>query len=164
MPDLVRIGCGAGFAGDRADAALPIIAELARHSGPRFLIFEVLAERTLALCQLEKRGDPARGYSPALERIVVNTVAPALRAGIRIVSNVGAANPRAAAERIAAAARAAGFATARVAVVEGDDLTDGFSVDELRARESGSSILPSNLPIVAPNAYLCTETIAQPLP
>jgi hypothetical protein len=30
MPELVRIGCGAGFAGDRADAALPVIAELAK--------------------------------------------------------------------------------------------------------------------------------------
>ena len=62
MPELVRIGCGAGFAGDRDDASLPIIAELARHRGPRFLIFETLAERTLALCQLEKRYDPSRGY------------------------------------------------------------------------------------------------------
>jgi hypothetical protein len=42
MPKMVRIGCGAGFAGDRDDASLPIIADLARHRGPRFLIFEML--------------------------------------------------------------------------------------------------------------------------
>jgi hypothetical protein len=39
MQDLVRIGCAAGFAGDRSDASLPLIAELARHAGPRFLMF-----------------------------------------------------------------------------------------------------------------------------
>jgi len=38
MQQLVRIGCAAGFGGDRADAALPIIDELARHAGPRFLL------------------------------------------------------------------------------------------------------------------------------
>ena len=49
MRELVRIGCAAGFAGDRPDAALPIIAELANPGG--FLVFETLVERTLALCR-----------------------------------------------------------------------------------------------------------------
>ncbi len=52
MQGLIRLGCAAGFAGDRADAALAIIAELASHGGGGFLIFETLAERTLALCQI----------------------------------------------------------------------------------------------------------------
>ena len=163
MPELVRIGCGAGFAGDRDDAALPIIAELARHRGPRFLIFETLAERTLALCQLEKRGDPSRGYSPALERIVPKALGPALQAGIRIVSNFGAANPRAAADRISALARTSGFPRARIAVIEGDDLTDVFSLEELRARESDGAILAGNAAIAAANVYLGAEGIAQAL-
>jgi hypothetical protein len=128
------IGCGAGFAGDRDDAALPLIAELARFSGPRFLIFETLAERTLALCQLEKRNAPARGYSPALDRIIPNVLAPCLDAGIRIIGNFGGANPRAAAERVRMWARTFDFPLARIAVVEGDDLLDVFSLDELRAR------------------------------
>ena len=101
MQQLVRIGCAAGFAGDRADAALPIIGELASHRDPRFLMFETLAERTLALCQLEKRRDPARGYSPALERMLPGALGPCLENGIRIIGNFGAANPRAAGERIA---------------------------------------------------------------
>ena len=67
MQQLVRIGCAAGFAGDRADAALPIIGELASHRGPRFLMFETLAERTLALCQLENDAISPAAIS-ALER------------------------------------------------------------------------------------------------
>src|SRR5262245_5072690 len=148
MNDLVRIGCGAGFAGDRADAALPIIAALAKANGPRFLIYETLAERTLALCQLEKRRDPARGYSPALERMLPGALGPSLQNGIRIVGNFGGANPRAAAARVAGLARAAGFPRARIAVIEGDDLTETFSPPELAARETGGRLLAGNPALV----------------
>src|SRR5215831_14814847 len=130
MDPLARIGCGAGFAGDRADASAPVIAELARHAGPRFLMFETLAERTLALCQIERRRDPARGFSPALERLLPQALSPCLAAGIRIVGNFGGANPLTAGRRIVELARAAGFADARVAVIEGDDLGATFSSDE----------------------------------
>ena len=56
----VYIGCGAGFAGDRFDAAVPIVAALANVKGERFLIYEVLAERTLAIAQRLKRENPDR--------------------------------------------------------------------------------------------------------
>ena len=62
----VFIGAAAGFAGDRSDAGGPVVDALAAQSGPRFLMYETLAERTLALCQLERRQNPQRGYSPAL--------------------------------------------------------------------------------------------------
>jgi Acyclic terpene utilisation family protein AtuA len=163
MSQIVRIGCGAGFAGDRADAALPIIAELSRMRGPRFLIYETLAERTLALCQLDKRRDPAGGYSPALERMLPAALGPCLANGIRIVGNFGGANPRAAGARAAALARAAGFPQARIAVVEGDDLMRTFSASELAARETGGALLSGNPALVAANAYLGAEAIAQAL-
>src|SRR5262245_45653204 len=163
MQQTVRIGCGAGFAGDRADAALPVIASLSRCDGPRFLMYETLAERTLALCQLERRRDPARGYSPALERMLPGALGPCLAAGIRIVGNFGGANPRAAGARVAGLARAAGFPRARIAVIEGDDLMDAFSPPELAAREIGSALLAGNPAIVAANAYLGAEPIAAAL-
>ncbi len=163
MQDLVRIGCAAGFAGDRGDASLPLIAELARHKGPRFLMFETLAERTLALCQLEKRRDPSRGYSPALERMVPTALGPALKAGIRIIGNFGGANPRGAAERIAAWAREAGFPDARIAIVDGDDLTARITLDELRVRETGGAVLAGSPRVVAANVYLGAEGIARAL-
>src|SRR3974377_5563 len=141
MPGLVRIGCGAGFAGDRADAALPVIAELAKSDGPRFLMFETLAERTLALCQIDRKRDPTRGYSPALERMLPRAIGPCLANRIRIIGNFGGANPRAAAARIAALARQAGFPAARIAVVEGDDLTRRFSREELAMRETDRRLL-----------------------
>jgi hypothetical protein len=163
MEPLVRIGCGAGFAGDRADASAAIIAELARSSGPRFLMLETLAERTLALCQIERRRDPARGYSPAVERLLPQALGPCLTGGIRIVGNFGGANPRAAGTRIAELARDAGFPAARIAVIEGDDLSETFSAEELRGREVDGAILADGPAMVAANVYLGAAPIAQAL-
>ena len=48
MENKIYIANGAGFSGDRFDAAVPLVAHLASCSGPRYLMFDVLAERTIA--------------------------------------------------------------------------------------------------------------------
>ena len=95
MAATVFIGAGAGFAGDRTDAAGPVAEALAACPGPRFLMFETLAERTLALSQLDRHRDPRRGFNPALDRFVGPVLDRCLREEIRIVGNFGAANPAA---------------------------------------------------------------------
>jgi hypothetical protein len=159
----VFIGAGAGFAGDRTDAAGPVVRALAAMDGPRFLIFETLAERTLALAQVERRRDPERGYNPSLERFIGPVLRECLENRIRIVSNFGAANPRAAARRIAALGREFGFPAVRVAIVEGDDLTNVMTPEAFAARETGGSILAGAPAIVAANAYLGAGPIAEAL-
>ncbi len=58
----VRVGVGAGFSGDRLDAALPLV----ERGDIRYLVFECLAERTIALAQQARMKDPAQGYDPLL--------------------------------------------------------------------------------------------------
>jgi hypothetical protein len=159
----VYIGAGAGFAGDRTDAAGPVVDALSRMDGRRFLIFETLAERTLALAQVERQRDPTRGYIPALDGFVRPILRSCVDARIKIVSNFGAVNPRAAAERILAIAREVGCPAIRVAVVEGDDLTGLFSMEELRQREVGGALLRESDRIVSANAYLGAAGIAEAL-
>ena len=163
MTSRVYIGGAAGFAGDRTDAAGPLVEALAKAAGPRFLMFETLAERTLALSQLERRRDPSRGYNPALERFVGPVLARCLADNIRIVGNFGAANPRAAALRIQTLAREQGLRPPRIAVVEGDDLTSVLSAPELAARETGGTLLRNATDIVAANLYLGARPIAEAL-
>src|SRR5437868_3027653 len=127
MAELAYIGAGAGFAGDRTDAAGPVVEALARCQGPRFIMFETLAERTLALSQLERRGHPDRGFNRRLGAFVGPILARCLRERIAIVGNFGAANPRGAGEFILALAREQGLSP-RVAVIEGDDLAGILSV------------------------------------
>ena len=159
----VFIGAAAGFAGDRSDAGGPVVAALAAQPGPRFLMFEMLAERTLALCQLERRQNPERGYSPALERMLTPVLARCLASGIKIVGNFGAANPAAAAHRIAQIADALGLRAPRIATVEGDDIAGKLSAADLAAREIGGTTLTQSRAIISANLYLGAQPIAQAL-
>ena len=126
----VRIGCGAGFAGDRIDAA----EDLANGGALDFLFFECLAERTLALAQLARRSNPAGGFNPLLERRM-RAVLPACRKhGTRIITNMGAANPEGAGELVAAVARDLGLAGLRIAIVTGDDVLTLVSADMIASK------------------------------
>jgi len=154
------IGSGAGFSGDRTDAALPVVRTMIAAGGPAALIFETLAERTLALAQLARRNDPAHGYEPLLDALLAPVLAPCLAHGIPIIGNFGAANPRGAAQRVGELARELGLAAPRVAVVEGDDL----SHDAGRALLRG--IVGEAFPearFVCANAYIGALGIAQAL-
>ena len=135
--ETLAIGCGAGFSGDRLDAALPVVRTLVRRAGPAALIFENLAERTLALQQLSRRGDPRLGYEPLLVEELRPVLADCLTHGIVIVGNFGAANPEGAAEVIHALARELGLARPRIAVVTGDDLSDEHGRAVLQQRLGG---------------------------
>jgi len=150
---VVRIGAGAGFAGDRIDPA----RDLAERGNLDYLIFECLAERTLAYGHLQRAQDPARGYNPLLEKRL-NAVLPACVAnGTTIVTNMGVANPRAAAHVAIEAARRMGLRI-RVAVVEGDDVTARIS-DATFLPEIGRTVGESGLRLVGANAYLGAEAI-----
>ncbi|MDB5885853.1 MAG: hypothetical protein JWR74_2024 [Polaromonas sp.] len=160
------IGCAAGFSGDRTDAAGPVIdtliARLAQGpAGQRaFLIFETLAERTLALAQLRRRADPEAGYEPLLDAMLRPVLARCLAQGIRIVSNFGAANPRAAARHITRMARELGAPAPHIAVVEGDDLSSPAQRALLR-EQLGARM--DELAVVSANAYIGAEPIAAAL-
>ncbi|TWO70315.1 DUF1446 domain-containing protein [Caenimonas sedimenti] len=157
---MLRIGGGAGFSGDRWDAAVAVVETLARAGGPAVLMFETLAERTLALAQLQRRDNPDAGWEPSLERFVQPVLARCIAAGIPIVGNFGAANPRGAAHKLQALAASLGLGTLKIAVVEGDDLKAALPPDRL------AELLPPSLrdrPLVSANAYLGAQEIAAAL-
>ena len=156
----LSIGCGAGFSGDRADAAGPVVETLVARGGPACLIYETLAERTLALAQLARRSDPGAGFEPQLEAMVAPVLAKCLAHRIRIVSNFGAANPPAAARRIREMARKQGLRAPRIAVISGDDLAGAEHRALLRA-ELGERL--DAIDVVSANAYLGAEPIAAAL-
>ncbi|MCR9176870.1 MAG: DUF1446 domain-containing protein [Alphaproteobacteria bacterium] len=159
----VYIGCGAGFAGDRWDAAVPVVATLARRDGPRYLMFETLAERTLALAQQARIENPEAGYSQYLERYVRPVMRDAKAAGIRIVSNFGAANPLGGARKLLAMAREEGIDGLKVAVVDGDDLTAVMTEAEIRDHAPVEGLDMPEGKMVAANVYLGAQPIAEAL-
>lgn len=154
------IGCGAGFSGDRLDAAGPVVDTLIERGAAGYLIFEMLAERTLALAQLARRDDPDAGFEPLLDAMVTPVLARCLEHGIRIVSNFGAANPRGAALSIRGIAARLGLRAPRIAVVKGDDLSGPEHRDMLHDLV-GARL--DALDVVSANAYLGAEAIAAAL-
>lgn len=161
--DRVHIGCGAGFSGDRTDASGPVVDALAASGRPSYLIFETLAERTLALAQLDRRRDPATGFTPYLADFLRPILARSLNAGIRIVANFGAANPMAAGRRVLAVADELGLRGLKVAVVEGDDLLAALGPDAVRGWPNDERADLSGRDIIAANAYLGAQPIAAAL-
>lgn len=156
MPAPLRIGGAAGFSGDRTDAAGPVVDALIASGGPACLIFETLAERTLALAQLERRIRPESGYEPLLDELLRPVLARCLAHGIRIVSNFGAANPEGAARHVLRIARELGLSAPRVAVIDGDDLMTGSARALWQSHADG-------LEVVSANAYLGASAVAEAL-
>lgn len=161
-PGSVLIGCGAGFAGDRLDASQAIIGQFSRSRGPRYLIFEVLAERTLAICQNLKRENQEAGFSPFLEAYLEPILVDCAQFGIRIITNAGAANPAAAARRVADIARSKGLTRIRIGVVEGDDLLQRLTQDEIAAKTPMDNMRIER-PILSANVYLGSASIVEAL-
>lgn len=153
------IGCASGFSGDRSDGAAAVVRSLIARGGGT-LIFETLAERTLALAQLARNADPCQGYEPLLDELVAPVLADCLRHGIAIVSNFGAANPVGAARRIAELAAQQGLPAPRIAVVQGDAL-DTPAQRELLRQRLGAAL--DGVDVVSATAYLGAAEIAQAL-
>jgi hypothetical protein len=155
----IRLGSGAGYSGDRIEPAL----ELAEHGGIDYLVFECLAERTIALAQQAKRKDPQGGYDPLLEARMRAVLSTCATKGIRIVTNMGAANPVAAARRTAAIAAELGHAGLKVAAVTGDDVLDLVRAGRYRFEETGDAVADLGDRIISANAYLGVAAIVEAL-
>jgi hypothetical protein len=148
----LRIGCGAGFSGDRLDPALVLVQQ----GGLDYLVLECLAERTIALAQKRKRQDPTLGYDPLLERRIETLLPDLLDHKVRLITNMGAANPLAAAEKIIQIAQRLNRSVS-VAVVTGDDVFDQLTGQET-ALETGKPIANSGI-LLSANAYLGVDAI-----
>lgn len=154
----IRIGAGAGYSGDRIEPAV----ELAERGRLDYLVFECLAERTIALAQQARLRDPEAGYDPLLVARL-RAVLPACRAnGVRIVTNMGAANPVAAARAARALAGELGFHGLKVAAVTGDDVLEAARGADL-ALDGGGTVGGLGNRLVSANAYTGAGPIAEAL-
>jgi len=114
----IRVGSGAGYSGDRIEPA----AELAEKGSLDYLVFECLAERTIALAQQVRMKDPKAGFDPLLAQRMRAVLPICAKNKVKIVTNMGAANPAAAAEATREIARKLGLERLKVAAVTGDDV------------------------------------------
>ncbi|MGY2274390.1 MULTISPECIES: acyclic terpene utilization AtuA family protein [Pseudomonas] len=156
----LRIGSGAGYSGDRIEPAV----ELAEQGDLDYLVFECLAERTIALAQQARISDPEGGYDPLLSermrRVLPFVGVKAGRRRLRVITNMGAANPVSAANEVRRIARELGLVLKVVAVV-GDDVLDVLKADFLL--DNGQTVGSLGARLISANAYLGVDGILQAL-
>jgi len=151
----LRIGCGAGYSNDRVEPAI----ELVERGDLDYLVFECLAERTIALAQQAKARDPQAGFDPLLRERMEAVLAACHGRGVTLVTNMGAANPHAAAGCVRDVARRAGLTDVTIAVVTGDDVTTIVSNGRYRSLELDEPFDPGS--VVSANAYLGADPIVE---
>lgn len=160
---IVRLGVGAGYAGDRIDPAVDLVEQ----GNVDYLVFECLAERTIALAQQARRLDPAAGYNGLLEDRMRAVLPGCRQQGIPIITNMGAANPLMAARKVAEIARELGLEGVRVAAVLGDDVLHLVTSEAHRDEVSGLPALQefAGRPegaldqLISANAYLGARAV-----
>ena len=123
MKQKIRIGCGAGFSGDRIEPAI-VLAEKGELD---YLVLECLAERTIALANKRKMADPTKGYDPLLERRIETLLPHLVKNNIRLITNMGAANPIEGAKKIIEIAQKQGIKI-KVAAIYGDNILDNLTL------------------------------------
>ena len=156
----LRIGSGAGYSGDRIEPAV----ELAEQGDLDYLVFECLAERTIALAQQVRISDPQGGYDPLLSERM-RRVLPFVgqfegRRRLRVITNMGAANPLSAATQVRRIANELGLSLKVVAVV-GDDVLQVLQPEFLL--DNGQTVGSLGERLISANAYLGVEGILDAL-
>src|SRR5450631_1482565 len=159
MMRTIRIGSGAGYSGDRIEPAV----ELAENGDIQYLVFECLGERTVALAQQARMKNPDGGYDPLLEERMRAVLPVCASRGIKIVTNMGAAHPVAAARKTAEIAKSLGLASLKIAAVVGDDVLDACKERDLPIMEFDGTIKQLGNRLLSANAYLGAEPIADAL-
>ncbi|MGC6369422.1 acyclic terpene utilization AtuA family protein [Pseudomonas sp. K2I15] len=158
----LRIGSGAGYSGDRIEPAV----ELAEQGDLDYLVFECLAERTIALAQQARISDPQGGYDPLLSermrRVLPFVGQPDGRRRLRVITNMGAANPVAAAVEVRRVASELGL-NLKVLAVVGDDVLEVLRRQPEQLLDNGQTLGSLGERLISANAYLGADGIIDAL-
>jgi hypothetical protein len=153
--DTFLIGSGAGYAGDRIDPAQALAERGRLHA----LVFECLAERTIALAQLRKQRDPTHGYDPLLPARLRAVLPACLRQGTTVITNMGAAHPLAAGQAALAVGRELQLPRLKVAVVTGDDVLPWLLAHDAPLLDDPRRASDLGPALVSANAYLGADAL-----
>ena len=155
----IKIGAGAGYSGDRIEPAV----DLAERGNLHYLVFECLAERTIAMAQQARRDDPNGGFDPLLTERFTAVLRPCAANKLKIITNMGAANPVGAARAAASVARELGVSGLKIAAVAGDDVTEAVRHRDLPLIETRGRAADVADRMISANAYLGAGPIVEAL-
>ncbi len=122
---VVRLGAGMAFWGDSVRPAI----EMVERGEIDYLCCDHLAELTMSILAKQRATNAERGYTRDVIDLLRGALPACVEKGVKVVTNAGGANPRAAARAIRALADELGLPDVRIAVVLGDDIED--RIDDL---------------------------------
>jgi hypothetical protein len=152
----VRIGGASGFWGDSMAGAPQLVA-----SGMiDYLVFDFLAETTMAILAAMRSRKPESGYASDFVDIAMKQVLPqVMERKIKVITNAGGINPHGCAAALRALADSMGLKP-RIGVVEGDDVSGLMAT----LREAGTRDMFTGEPlpekVLSANAYLGARPVA----
>jgi hypothetical protein len=155
----VRIGGASGFWGDSMVGA----PQLVESGEIDYLVFDYLAETTMAILVGVRAKKPEMGYATDFVDVAMKAVLPRVLAqGIKVVANAGGVNPSGCADALRVMAQAMGLQP-KIAVVTGDDVMIHYP--RLVAQGGCDMFSCDPLPdkALSANAYLGAFPIAQAL-
>lgn len=155
----ITIGGASGFWGEAPHST----AQLLRHEGLDYLLYDYLAEITMSIMARARLADADKGYATDfVSDVIAKSAAQIARQGIKVLSNAGGVNPGACAAAVQAIIDKAGL-DLKVAVVEGDDLVGRIDAFEGAVEMFSGAPMPARDKIVSANAYLGAFAIADAL-
>ena len=156
----VRLGGGSAGSEDRIDPAI----DLAERGGIDYLIFDSLSESELSLIESARRSDPSQPGYDAFTELRLNEVMPSCaRNGVKIIGNMGAADPEGAQDLALAISRRLGLKRLRIAAVSGDNVLELVKGKNLMVAETGRRVGAFGDDLVSAFAYIPGEPIVAAL-
>ena len=155
----VRIGGASGFWGDSMLGA----TQLVQSGLIDYLVFDYLAETTMAIMASVRTKKPDMGYATDFVDMAMKAVLPeVMQRGIKVVANAGGMNPQACADALQALAHSMGLHP-KIAVVLGDDIS--AQLPALRDANTRDMFRGEPLPakVLSANAYLGAVPVARAL-
>ena len=156
----VRLGGGSAGAEERIDPAVDLAAE----GGIDYLIFDSLSESELSLIESARRGDPSvPGYDVFTEPRLSEVMPPCARNEVKIIGNMGAADPEGAQDLALEIARRLGLKGQRIAAVSGDNVLRLAKTLNLTVAETGRGVDAFGDDLVSAFAYIPGDPIVAAL-
>tara|TARA_E500000178_G_scaffold85076_1_gene83608 strand:+ start:1275 stop:3080 length:1806 start_codon:yes stop_codon:yes gene_type:complete len=159
--DLLKIGGASGYWGDASQAT----EQLLKHDDLDFIVYDYLAEITMAILARVKAKDQSAGYATDfISEAMVPNLSRISETSTKIISNAGGVNPSACAMLLREKIAEQGLSL-KVAVIEGDNLLPNIdSIFDLNPTEmfSGNEF-PDKAKIGSINAYFGAQPIVKAL-
>lgn len=156
----IRIGCGAGCSYDRIEPA----EELIKYGELDYIVFECLAERTMADNMQSKLKDSKLGYTPMLEERMERMLKIAIDNNVKIITNMGGSNINEAINIIIDIAKKDNIDGLKIGVVEGDDIVeklDDYKDFKLTGIDKNIGDIKDD--VISANIYLGADGVVEAL-